>query len=107
MNELYQKERTMPLSVDPVACPSGCNKNGTQCVEISKPVVLTPNAEVGTMTTVCQGSPTVLCVNSADGATCTVTLTQKVCVTVPVSFGIDLTEEDPTIACGGDTCTCR
>ncbi|MCI2058532.1 MAG: hypothetical protein LKJ80_04920 [Oscillibacter sp.] len=105
MNEPYKKETQLLSPSELCSCPSGgCNKSGTQCVAISEAVELTPTALVGTLTTACQGQPVIACKTSADGATCTVTLTQKVCVTIPVSYGVTSDPEDPTIAC--DDCTC-
>ena len=57
----------------------GCNKTGTQCVDISAPLTLTPTAAVGTVTVTCQGSPSITCVTGNDGASCTVTMTQQIC----------------------------
>jgi hypothetical protein len=78
---------------------TGCNKSGTQCVDISQEVVLTPTVAVGTVTTTCQGAPDVVCVTNAEGTACTVTLTQRVCATIPVTFGVTTTEGEPTILC--------
>lgn len=99
MNEVYKKESI--LAASPLCPVSGCSKSGTQCVEISKPVVLSPTAVVGTITTACQGNPVVECENNADGTACTVTLTQRVCVTIPVTFGVAMDESSPGIQCAG------
>lgn len=93
MNEAYQNE---PI----LTC--GCSKAGMQCVDVTEEVVLTPTAVVGTISTACQGSPSVMCVTNAEGTACTVTLTQRVCVTIPVTFGVSKTEGDPSIMCAGD-----
>lgn len=100
MNELSKKEALLPSC--PITCPTGCaGKSGVQCVEVSQPVVLTPRATVGTITTSCPGVPTVSCVTDETGSFCTVTLTQRVCVTIPVSYGATAEPGTPTIACGG------
>lgn len=107
MNELYKKGPGLSCPMDPPACPGAdCSKNGTQCVEISKQVTLSPSATVGTVTTSCVGTPSVSCETGTDGATCTVTLTQRVCVTIPVDYSVTLTDDGATIACGGESCTC-
>ena len=99
MNEIYRKD---PL-LTPPACPvTGCNKSGTQCVDISQEVILSPTATVGTVITTCQGSPTVECTTNAEGTACTVTLTQRVCVTIPVTFGVTKTDGEPGILCAKD-----
>lgn len=107
MNELYQKEKLLPVAEACSCSGSGCSKSGTQCVEISEPVVLTPTAAVGTLSTTCQGVPEITCETAPDGASCTVTLTQRVCVTIPVNYGVTLTSGQPAIACSGDVCTCK
>jgi len=99
MNEIYRKD---PL-LTPPACPvTGCNKSGTQCVDISQEVILSPTATVGTVITTCQGNPTVECTTNAEGTACTVTLTQRVCVTIPVTFGVTKTDGEPGILCAKD-----
>ena len=100
INEAYEHTPILPYSDDQVSCPvTGCAKTGTQCVNVSQPVVLTPVATVGTVTTFCTGVPTVTCVTNSAGTACTVTLTQRVCASIPVTFGVNHTDGDPTISC--------
>jgi hypothetical protein len=108
MNEAYRKDTGLPSPTEELLhCPmSGCNKNGTQCVEVSQPVVLTPSATVGTPTLSCQGTPTVTCETNAAHTACTVTLTQSVCVTVPVQYGVTMTAGEASIACEHGSCPC-
>ena len=98
MSQLYQKEPM--LSMGSLCCATpGCSKSGTQCVDVTESVVLTPTAAVGTITTACQGNPSVTCVTNEEGTACTVTLTQRVCVSIPVTFGVSLVSGEPTILC--------
>jgi len=84
---------------------AGCTgRTATQCVDISQPVILTPTASLGTVVTSCPGSPVVTCETNADGTSCTVTLTQRVCVSIPVNFGITADTEAPSIACADRSC---
>jgi hypothetical protein len=104
--ESYHKDA---LTAAPFACkcpPAGCEKAGTQCVEIAEPVKLEPAAAVGTAVVACQGVPAVACVTDPSGAFCTVTLTQLVCVSIPVTYGVTVTAGTPSITCSGDTCAC-
>ena len=89
----------------PAATPvAGCiGRSATQCVDVIQPVVLTPTASLGTVVASCTGTPSVTCVTAADGASCTVTLTQRVCVSIPVSYGVDVVTDDPSIACADST----
>ena len=97
VNEVYKESI---LAATGLSCPTtGCSKSGTQCVDVSKNVLLMPTATVGTISTSCQGSPTVTCTTNAEGTASTVTLTQRVCVTIPVTFGVTKEEGDASIMC--------
>lgn len=85
---------------------NGCNKVSTQCVDVTAPVILCPTAVMGSPTVTCQGSPTVTCTTNADGTMCTVTLTQQVCVSIPVRYGVTMSTRDPTIACADNCSSC-
>ena len=99
MNESYKETILTSTCLTPPS--TGCSKSGTQCVDVSKKVVLMPTATVGTITTSCQGSPTVTCVTNAEGTASTVTLTQRVCVTIPITFGVTKEDGDASIMCAG------
>ena len=99
MNESYKETILTSTCLTPPS--TGCSKSGTQCVDVSKKVVLMPTATVGTITTSCQGSPTVTCVTNAEGTASTVTLTQRVCVSIPVTFGVTKEDGDASIMCAG------
>lgn len=88
----------------------GCDRTIVQCVDISAPVTLTPTTSVGTVTVACQGLPTVTCTTDMDGTSCSVVMTQQVCVSIPVQYGVELTAGQSTIACADDgsgACNCR
>ena len=99
INEAYEHEPILPYQSED-SCPvNGCNKVSTQCVDVTATVLLSPTAVMGTPTVTCQGSPTVTCTTNADCTMCTVTLTQQVCVSIPVRYGVTLSTGDPTICC--------
>lgn len=110
INEVYEHEPLIPYQGTETTPPTGCEKVGTQCVEVALPLKVTPTATAGTVTTTCSGSPTVTCVTADDGLSCTITVTQQVCVHIPIRFGVDAEPETATIACGGtdaaEGCTC-
>lgn len=86
---------------------TGCiGKSGTQCVDISQPIVLTPTASLGTVVSSCPGTPTVTCVTAADGTACTVTLTQRLCISIPISYGVEIAPGDPSIVCADGAASC-
>ena len=88
INETYEHEPILPYQAEE-SCPVGS---------------LTPTAAVGTVTVTCQGSPSITCVTENDGASCTVTMTQQICVSVPVRYGVTLTPCPPSIACADNSC---
>ena len=63
------------------------------------PLTLTPLSGLGPVCTACQGEPTVVCVTEPDGSSCTVTFTQKLCISVPVHYGVSLAEGASRIDC--------
>lgn len=109
INEAYEHEPLRcPESEEP-ECSGGCRKQGEQCLDVSVPLVVTPTSCVGPVRTVCRGEPSVVCVTNPDGTSCTVTFTQKVCITVPIQYGVNVSEGTTKIACGSDGghCGCR
>ena len=107
INETYEHDSILSCSSQgEESCPigSGCNKISAQCVDVSAPMTLMPTASIGTVNISCQGSPTVTCVTDPAGTSCAGTMTQQICVTVPVRYGVTMTAGEPTIACA-DSCT--
>lgn len=109
INEAYEHESILPgQGEDGRPANNTCNKIITQCVDVKAPVILTPTACLGTVTVACQGSPCVTCETDPCGTSCTVTLSQQICVTVPVRYGVGLNSGEPTIACAeGGSCCCK
>ena len=103
ISEAYEHEPILPYQPEGTCPVSGCDKVATQCVNVTAPMTLAPTAVVGTVSISCQGSPEVTCVTDAAGSSCTVTVTQQVCVSVPVRYGVTLTASEPTIGCA-DSC---
>ena len=68
-------------------------------MDVAVPLTFTPTAVVGTISVSCQGGPEIACVTGDAGGTCTITMTQRVCVSVPVRYGVTLACDDPTIRC--------
>lgn len=99
ISEAYEHEPILPYQPEESCPASGCGKTGIQCVDVAAPMTLTPVATVGEAAVSCQGAPSVVCVTDAGGASCTVTVTQRVCVAVPIRYSVVVAPEDPTIAC--------
>lgn len=96
INEVYEHEPLLPYQEQ-----TGCDKVGTHSVDITLPLTVTPTAAAGTVTTSCQGTPRVTCTTADDGLSCTLTIVQRVCVNVPVRFGVTTEPRETTIACSG------
>ena len=98
INEAYEHEPILPYQSEE-SCPlNGCNKVSTQCVDVTASVILSPTAVMGSPTVTCQGNPTITCATNADGTMCTVTMTQKVCVSIPVRYGTTISATPPSPA---------
>ncbi|MEG0330702.1 MAG: hypothetical protein RR537_09230 [Longicatena sp.] len=99
---------TQPLNGDHT-CPAV----GYQSASICVPVTVTPFANAGITSTKCCGNPVVApgintCGGIKNGA-CTFTITQNICVAVPVDFGANAIVGDTFVNCNGasadDICT--
>lgn len=98
--------------VEPVTCPATAYQRARVCV----PVAVRPFATPLATTTVCCGDPVIaplptippLCPGTLNGA-CTFTLTQDICIEVPVEFGANTRVGGPFVQCGRvsdvDICT--
>lgn len=90
-----------------------CPTVGYQSASICVPVTVTPFAQTGTTVTKCCGTPVVtpgreVCGGTKNGS-CFFTITQDICVAVPVEFGAVATVGDSYVSCNGasedDICT--
>lgn len=83
----------------------GCPVVGYQSVSVSVPVEVKPFARTGKTRTVCCCDPiitmdTVTCAGKKDG-TCHFTISQMLCIEVPVSFGAVIGVGDTYVDCLG------
>lgn len=104
ISEAYEHEPILPYQAEGCCPVNGCDKTGTQCVDISASMTLEPMASVGTVTVTCQGNPDITCVTNGSGTSCTVTMTQQICISVPIRYGVTMTSCEPTIACADNNC---
>lgn len=90
-----------------------CPAIGYQSASICVPVTVTPYAQTGIATTKCCGSPVVtsgrdVCGGVRNGS-CFFTISQDICVAVPVEFGAVASVGDSYVSCNGasdsDICT--
>ena len=105
INEAYEHDSILlGQGEDSRKAHNSCNKVITQCVDVTAPMVLTPTASVGTVTVCCQGAPCVNCNTDPCGSSATITLTQQICVTVPVRYGVSMNSGEPSISCAVGKC---
>lgn len=89
-----------PLASEGEACPS----TAYQEVDVCLPVTITPYATVGDAAVTCCGAPTITqggdtCTGTVGGQ-CTFTISQRMCVALPVTFGANTQAGEYSVACG-------
>lgn len=90
-----------------------CPAIGYQSASICVPVTITPFAHAGATETRCCGVPVVTpgknTCGGIKGGTCSFTISQDICVAVPVDFGATASVGDTYVVCNGasaeDICT--
>ncbi|MEG1658301.1 MAG: hypothetical protein RR288_04505 [Oscillibacter sp.] len=90
-----------PVLTDDQTCPA----IGYQSASICVPVTVTPFAKAGATFTKCCGNPVVLpgkntCDGTKNGA-CVFTISQDICVAVPIDFGAVAAVGDTFVHCNG------
>ena len=101
------------LNTTPIDTTQTCPAVGYQSASICVPVTVTPFAQTGATLTKCCGSPVVtpgldVCGGMKNGS-CVFTISQDLCMAVPVEFGAVSTVGDTFVSCNGassmDICT--
>jgi hypothetical protein len=118
LHRLEQSSRRKELSImsDSISATNEaqtCPAVGYQSASICVPVTVTPFANAEATTTKCCGGPVVtLGKNTCGGTkngTCLFTISQDICISVPVSFGAIAEVGDTYVTCNGasadDICT--
>ena len=87
---------------------ASCMVDGQQMSEVCLPVSVKPFANVGTITTRCCGPAIItpgtdICEGTPDG-NCDFTISQRICVDVPVEFGAIVTPGEVHVGCTGNEC---
>lgn len=89
-----------------------CSNAFFQTDLVSVPVKVIPFAKAGPCTTICCGSPVIAGGSSCPGEigkVCEFTITQKICVKLPLRFGAAVSIDQPRVQCGGiseNQCEC-
>lgn len=84
--------------------PQTCSTIAYQTATVCVPVSVKPFAIAGPTVTRCCGNPIItpgssICGGTVNGS-CVFTLTQNICVAVPIEFGANTTVGSPRVACG-------
>lgn len=99
--------KSMSNKCDEEICPAV----GYQSVNVCIPVEVTPFAKAGNAKVTCFGEPVIskgckACKGDKNGS-CSFTISQTLCVEVPVSFGASTWIGDTFVSCGSDDdCEC-
>ena len=85
-------------------CRRDCSKIGEQILDISLPIEICPEADLGKIETECCGKPCIECEQEPCGATCSIIITQSVKIKIPVKFGVKTIEGNSFIKCCDKHC---
>lgn len=102
------------LTICGPACPpplTVCEATVSQLVDVCVPITIKPFTHVGCATTICCGEPTIGAppCNGTVGGECTFTVSQLICVEVPVKFGAKATQGATSVVCDSaypNECSC-
>lgn len=79
-----------------------CTSITSQYADVSVPLKLKPYAVVGKLATECCGDP-VIALRQCQGVNCScgceITITQTVCIRIPVKYGVEADISDTAILC--------
>lgn len=83
-------------------CPDTCQRVASQFINVCVPITVTPNASVEPTTTTCCGPASVGTApcGGVEGGSCTFTVTQLICVAVPVNFSARAVPGETWVGCG-------
>lgn len=80
--------------------PTGCTRTASQFINVCVPVTITPIARTGRATTICCGDAAIgtEC-DGVQGDTCFFTISQLICVEVPVHFRARASSDPAYVDC--------
>lgn len=113
MDYAHKERRKINMDASMLPEDQTCPTVGYQSASICVPVTVSPFAKTGATFTKCCGAPVVMpgkvtCAGEKNGS-CVFTITQDICVAVPVEFGATATVGDTFVSCNAasadDICT--
>lgn len=81
-----------------------CKKTAYQYADVSVPVKLKSDAEIGDVEIECCGEPVIRCCSGECANSCEVIITQKISIKIPVHYKVDACMGDSAISCGEEAC---
>ncbi len=97
--KMVSKMEAESLDVEAIYKKDDCLKVGQQYADVNVPLQLKPKAIVGDIVMECCGDPEVKCLQDKQKNTCDVIVTQKVCIKIPICYGIDANVGESGITC--------
>ena len=76
-----------------------CVKTGYQYANVSVPIELKPSTKIGDIVVECCSEPVVDCCENKCENKCEITVTQKVCIKIPIHYQIDACVGESVINC--------
>jgi hypothetical protein len=86
----------LKVQVQKTKCPALINET----VTVQANVKITPCVEIGTIKSYCVGRPVMGACEGTPVEECTFSVSQNICVQVPLSFAVDTLAEPAGIICG-------
>ena len=101
-------------AIQSCGCPedaAACTTVSEQHADVSLPVKVKPYAVLGEVTTDCCGEPVVTVKQSCGCIGCEITITQSLCISIPVEYGASVEAGEIAVVCkrtpGGGCTPCR
>lgn len=80
--------------------PNGCDTVVSETVCVQADITISPKVEVGTIETYCVGSPVIGPCQGNKVEECTFSVSQRICVQIPLTFSAEASAEPTGIVCG-------
>lgn len=84
------------VQAEPAQCPAIVHE--TVCVQAE--ITITPDVEVGEFSSFCVGAPVIGGCDGTPVASCTFTVSQNICVQIPLNFSANATAVPAGLVCG-------
>lgn len=76
-----------------------CTKTAFQRAEVSVPIEIKPETKLGEVELECCGEPTVICKECECHDKCEITIIQKLCIKIPVTYKVKVCKKEEEKIC--------